>query len=272
MIYSSNALRLVLTGAAAAALLTVTACGSSTEPTASPSAQPSASATPSASASPTPTATPSIDLSAISVSDADTPVVTFTAPWAITATQTKVLREATGTQLVTEESSVTLNNLGINGTTGETFDSSYKAGEPATFTLDRVITGMREGLVGQKVGSRVLIGIPAADAYPQGSGDGTINPGDSILFVADIISAREPEAVTPEAGLPTVTMADDKPEIAIPAGVAAPPNWSSSRSSRASETRSRPTRPCRSGTAAGPTPTGSSSRTPGSRRPASCPP
>lgn len=71
-----------------------------------------------------------------------------------------------------------------------------------------------------------MIGVTPEDGYPQGTQDGSIAPGDSLIFVVDILSASFDEAtgepVAPAAGLPAVTLKDGKPEIAIPAGAKAP--------------------------------------------------
>lgn len=73
---------------------------------------------------------------------------------------------------------------------GEPFDSSWEAGAPRTFSLapGSVITGWTEGLVGQKVGSQVLLVVPPDRGYGA-EGNGPI-PGDSTLvFVVDILAA-----------------------------------------------------------------------------------
>lgn len=214
---------------AAAALISLTAC-SGTDDTATQSASPSAStpavsSSPSPSPSPTRSVAPSSDLSLIKVSEAETPEVTVPAPWGINSTQAKVLKPG-GDQKLTSSSVITIDYVGVNGTTGETFDSSYQRGEPATFSLEGVVAGFQKGLEGQAVGSRVLIAMPSEDGYPDGSPDGSIQPGDSIIFVVDILSANFDDAtgetVTPAAGLPTVTMTDGKPELTVPAGAKAP--------------------------------------------------
>ncbi len=181
---------------------------------ASPSPSPSASeASPSPEPSPSPSVSPSTDLSAIEVSDEDVPEVTFEAPWGIASTTTRVLRPSEGTQKLNKDSVVTVNYVGVNGTTGEVFDSSYEAGSPVTFALANVVPGFRLGLDGQTVGSRVLIGMPSSDGYPEGNQDGSIKPGDSLLFVVDIVSANfeeaTGEAVPPVEGLPAVTEDDE---------------------------------------------------------------
>ena len=133
--------------------------------------------------------TPSEDLDAITVSDADVPEVTVPAPWAISSTQTKVLRDSSNPQVVGENSRVIVNYVGVNGRTGAVFDSSFQRGREATFSLEKVITGFRNGITGQKVGSRVLIGMTGADGYAQGNPQAGIQAGDSLLFVVDIIAS-----------------------------------------------------------------------------------
>lgn len=61
-------------------------------------------------------------------------------------------------------SSVTVNYTGWT-TDGRMFDSSVARGEPATFTLDRVIPGWTEGLQLMVVGEKRRFWIPGALAY-----------------------------------------------------------------------------------------------------------
>ena len=152
------------------------------------------------------------------------PEITVPAPWAISSTQTKVLRDSSNPQVVGEKARVTVNYVGVNGRTGAVFDSSFQRGQETTFSLEKVVTGFKNGLAGQKVGSRVLIGITGADGYAQGSPQAGIQAGDSLVFVVDIIASSYDEAlgeaVTPAEGLPTMTMTDGKPELTFPeAGV-----------------------------------------------------
>ena len=154
--------------------------------------------------------------------DADVPEITVPAPWAISSTQTKVLRDSSNAQVVGANSTVTVNYVGVNGRTGAVFDSSFQRGKEATFSMGGVIAGFKNGLTGQKVGSRVLIGMTGADGYAQGNPQAGIQAGDSLVFVVDIIAASYDEAtgeaVTPAAGLPTVTMTEGKPEVTFPEG------------------------------------------------------
>jgi len=52
-----------------------------------------------------------------------------------------------------------------------------------------VIAGWNEGLVGQKVGSQVMLVVPPDKGYgEEGSGD-TIPGGSTLVFVVDILAA-----------------------------------------------------------------------------------
>jgi FKBP-type peptidyl-prolyl cis-trans isomerase len=76
--------------------------------------------------------------------------------------------------------------------TGKEFDSSWKRGLPAVFPIGegQLIKAWDQGLVGQTVGSRVLIVAPPDYAYgSQGQGDVGIKPTDTLVFVVDILGA-----------------------------------------------------------------------------------
>jgi peptidylprolyl isomerase len=114
------------------------------------------------------------------------------------------------------------------GDEANVFDNSYDREQPAGFTIGQgsVIPGWDEGLVGQTIGSRVLLSIPPdmgyADTPPEGS---TIEPGATLVFVVDIVDtigadagvSGTPAADLP-ADLPTVTgEGADKPTVEFPA-------------------------------------------------------
>lgn len=208
-----------------ASLLLVTAC-SDDEPEGGESAAPSAvppSAAPSASPSAQESVEPSKNLDAITVKGEapDPPQVTFEAPWAIDKSQNKVLEQGDGDK-VPDGGFVEVNYQGINGRTGEPFDDSYSRGAPVAFNVDGVVAGFKKGLVGQQVGSRVLLAMPGEDGYDEQGGqpDAGIEVGDSLIFVVDIVSTQlsgpDGEEVAPKDGLPTVS--GDTPKISIPDG------------------------------------------------------
>jgi peptidylprolyl isomerase len=87
---------------------------------------------------------------------------------------------------------ITVHYTGVLWDTGEVFDSSWEGGSPVSFPIGTggVIPGWDKGLVGQPIGSQVLLVIPPADGYgEQGSGD-AIPPGATLVFVVDILDAH----------------------------------------------------------------------------------
>jgi peptidylprolyl isomerase len=75
---------------------------------------------------------------------------------------------------------------------GKQFDSSWDRNEPATFAVGagRVIAGWDEGLVGQNVGSQVLLVVPPDKGYGSaGQSDAGITGTDTLVFVVDILDA-----------------------------------------------------------------------------------
>lgn len=72
---------------------------------------------------------------------------------------------------------------------GKVFDSSYQRHEPVAFPLTGVIEGWQKGLTGTHVGDRVQLVIPPAQGYPDGTPDGSIKPGETIVFVVEVQDA-----------------------------------------------------------------------------------
>ncbi len=85
--------------------------------------------------------------------------------------------------------SITVHYTGVIWDTGVVFDSSWESGTPATFDIGTgaVIPGWDEGLVGRMVGSQIVLVVPPAKGYPEGSPDGSIKGTDTIVFVIDIL-------------------------------------------------------------------------------------
>lgn len=96
-------------------------------------------------------------------------------------------REGDGTVVVAGDS-VTVQYQGVNWTTGEVFDQSWGSA-PATFQTTGVIKGFGDALVGQAVGSQVVVIIPPDLGYgPQGGNEGAgIAEDDTLVFVVDIL-------------------------------------------------------------------------------------
>lgn len=88
---------------------------------------------------------------------------------------------------------VVVQYVGVSCSTGAQFDSSWDRGQPLTAQLapGQLIQGWVDGIPGMRVGGRRLIVIPPNEAYgdqaPPGSG---IKPGETLVFVVDVISVR----------------------------------------------------------------------------------
>lgn len=76
---------------------------------------------------------------------------------------------------------------------GRMFDNSYDRGSSISFPIGvgAVIGGWDDGLVGQLVGSRVLLSIPPHLGYgPRGMPAAGIRGEDTLVFVVDILGTR----------------------------------------------------------------------------------
>jgi FKBP-type peptidyl-prolyl cis-trans isomerase FklB len=114
--------------------------------------------------------------------------------------QYKVLTEGTGS-IPKSNDTVTVNYKGtlING---KEFDSSAKhGGQPAKFQVNRVIKGWTAALEKMKVGSKWQLFVPAALAYgDQGAGQ-NIEPGSTLIFDIELLSAESPAPPAPQQPL-----------------------------------------------------------------------
>lgn len=100
----------------------------------------------------------------------------------------EVLKKGDGAA-VTDASTVTVQYSGSLWATGKEFDSSWATG-PTTFAVSGLIAGFTQGLVGQTVGSQVVIVIPPGPlGYEGGNDQAGISATDTLVFVVDIISA-----------------------------------------------------------------------------------
>ncbi|MEX2292199.1 MAG: FKBP-type peptidyl-prolyl cis-trans isomerase [Acidimicrobiales bacterium] len=116
---------------------------------------------------------------AITVPDADPPVELVAQP----------LIDGAG-DVVEAGQTITVHYTGVLWDGGEEFDSSWESGSPASFSIGTgaVIAGWDKGLVGQTIGSQVLLVIPGPDAYPDGRPG--IPAGATLVFVVDILDAH----------------------------------------------------------------------------------
>ncbi|MEU6481917.1 FKBP-type peptidyl-prolyl cis-trans isomerase [Streptomyces sp. NPDC047017] len=84
---------------------------------------------------------------------------------------------------------VAVHYVGVAFSTGEEFDASYNRGTPLKFQLGvgQVIAGWDQGVQGMKVGGRRQLIIPPHLAYGDRGAGGRIKPGETLIFVCDLI-------------------------------------------------------------------------------------
>jgi len=117
----------------------------------------------------------------------------ITVPKATAPTQLIVQTLIKGTgPVVTAGQTITVHYTGVIWASGKQFDSSWDRGSPTDFAIGtgKVIPGWDEGLVGQTVGSQVLLVVPPDKGYgANGSPSGGITGTDTLVFVVDILDA-----------------------------------------------------------------------------------
>ena len=105
----------------------------------------------------------------------------------------KDLIKGTGA-VVKKGQAIAVQYTGVIWRTGQLFDSSYSRESPSAFPIgeNKVIKGWDNSLVGQTVGSRVLLVVPPVDGYGaagNSTGSVAIKGTDTLVFVVDILSA-----------------------------------------------------------------------------------
>jgi peptidylprolyl isomerase len=86
---------------------------------------------------------------------------------------------------------VQVHYVGVAYSTGEEFDASWNRGAPLEFRLGigQVIAGWDQGVQGMRVGGRRQLVIPPALAYGDRGAGRSIAPGETLIFVCDLVSA-----------------------------------------------------------------------------------
>jgi peptidylprolyl isomerase len=125
------------------------------------------------------------DVPEVTFAEDGTPVVTLPSPEAPTELLEAVLVEGDG-EVVEAGQTVTIDYQGTNWATGEVFDQSYGK-EPLVRPTSIYVPGFQAALVGQKIGSTVIVTIPPEYGYgtePTSNGLG----GETLVFVIHIIA------------------------------------------------------------------------------------
>jgi peptidylprolyl isomerase len=85
---------------------------------------------------------------------------------------------------------VQVHYVGVAFSTGEQFDASWDRGDPLQFQLGvgQVIAGWDRGVQGMKVGGRRQLIIPPDLAYGDRGAGRDIAPGETLIFVCDLVA------------------------------------------------------------------------------------
>ena len=147
--------------------------------------------------------------------------------------QTSVLREGDGA-VVAAGDLLLAHYLG-QVWDGAIIDNSYDRGDMSAFQIGtgRIFEGWDTGLVGQKVGSRVLLTIPPELGFgPGGNEAAGVSGTDTLAFVVDLVGTYGPQASGAADASPTTESASAGPQVAgdpgsppdvsVPSGLAEP--------------------------------------------------
>ena len=90
-------------------------------------------------------------------------------------------------------SRVQVHYVGVAWSTGEEFDASWNRGTPLPLTVGvgQVIAGWDQGMQRMRVGGRRKLTIPAHLAYGDQGAGGVIGPGETLIFVVDLVDVSD---------------------------------------------------------------------------------
>jgi peptidylprolyl isomerase len=119
----------------------------------------------------------------------DRPEIDFPGGEPPTDLQITDLRMGDGAE-ATSGATVSVHYVGVAFSTGEEFDASWNRGQPLNFRLGagQVISGWDQGVAGMKVGGRRKLVIPPHLAYGDRGAGGVIAPGETLIFVVDLLA------------------------------------------------------------------------------------
>lgn len=154
---------------------------------------------------------PAGDIDQVTVSGGGTPEVTVPKGFTTKKTTTKVVDAGPGDEVYAGDT-VQAHYIAVNGRTGKQFDTSFATGTAPAVTLSANTTtgGIMKGLVGQKVGSRLVVAIAPKDGFGRDQAQYDLKAGDTMVFLFDIVSKYPEGKATPlPMSLPSLKL-DDK--------------------------------------------------------------
>lgn len=101
------------------------------------------------------------------------------------------LQEGTGAEAAAGNE-VDVHYVGVSWSTGAQFDASWDRRGTFSFRLGsgQVIPGWDKGVAGMKEGGRRRLTIPPDLAYGSRGAGGVIGPGETLVFVVDLVAVR----------------------------------------------------------------------------------
>src|SRR5712692_8063647 len=104
---------------------------------------------------------------------------------------TQDLVVGTGSE-ATAGKTVDVHYVGVSWSTRQQFDASWDTGSPFSFVLGagRVIKGWDQGVAGMTVGGRRRLTIPPGLGYGDRGAGGVIKPGETLVFVVDLLAVK----------------------------------------------------------------------------------
>ena len=136
------------------------------------------------------TVTPKAGLPTVS-GTSGTPTIDIPQTTAPTSMQSQVLVKGTGPKITAKDTILT-HYVGYSWKNRKAIDTHYD--QPDVGQLSAAIPGWQKGLVGQTVGSRVLLVLPPSDSFPQGSNNPPVDAGDTVVYLVDVLMAvTEPD-------------------------------------------------------------------------------
>lgn len=210
-----------LTAALAATALVLAGCAASSDGEPGTDATPDGSATPDVAPTVNAEGTTSVDDVEWLTDDDGLPVLEFALPGLAETTQARSVTAGDG-ETVVEGSVITVDYTLTSGTDGTLMSSTYEIGQKDTIPVEEIslAPALYEVLVQSSVGEEIIFATPNQSAMAAQPEPGTLSPAVYMaITIVDInipLGAAQGTAVTPEKGLPVVTLDDTgKPSVEV---------------------------------------------------------